>query len=540
MNQLKRFQDILSPVSWLFMSCFLAMYIVVFRPTPFEMGLLLAVDLASFWLMLSLDRRLFPKIYPDCGSYFPNPQWNTIGAMDTSGRIGVFQSLCLFPRRRAVYCFWTSFIKVAPAFAVIAFVWDHPDPPALRVLKSMAISLVVFAYFYGAVYLESHRLTSRIVEDLHRRFDFTEVFEKAEIPTPLNETRWQLHLSTISIVLFMVSLQSILLLTEQHRSGVWLAVVIGSISWMGTLLGARLIYLFRSLLTNGMHQLFQKFQDPGSLANAPVVALHTTPALAGFEKIFNALAQRIRQHQEELTNWSLERTEQGRFQALGEISALVVHDLSAPLHVVLFCSERLRENPALAQDPRYLEHLHLTAKRSMDLVSSLKGYLKGSHEGDHRVSFKDGVRDALSLLEAQYHHRGFSRIRFDVDPCLEEAVLKMSRADLVHVLLNLFMNSTENLLSNEIPEPRIVLRKTESTGINKLSLEIRDNGTGLSCELFERLTNHMPPASGPAQPLSMGLRLTRRLVESYEGGLRVSPSAHTQGTLFQLELPVFS
>src|SRR5690606_28203303 len=96
-----------------------------------------------------------------------------------------------------------------------------------------------------------------------------------------------------------------------------------------------------------------------------VLPLHTTPALANFEKTVNELTSRLVAYERELSGWIISKTEESRYTALGEIAGLVVHDLSSPLHVINFCTSQLRENPELVSNPRYLDQLTTNGERSL-------------------------------------------------------------------------------------------------------------------------------------------------------------------------------
>ena len=107
----------------------------------------------------------------------------------------------------------------------------------------------------------------------------------------------------------------------------------------------------------------------------------------------------------------------------------------------------------------------------------------------------------------------------------------------MHVLLNLFGNSVENLLGNSIPNPRIDVRLGKLSGGQAL-VSFKDNGTGLSAERYEELTAFaFLPSGHISKGASLGLRLVRRLVERNHGKLEVVDlPAGENGTVFHLSL----
>ena len=52
----------------------------------------------------------------------------------------------------------------------------------------------------------------------------------------------------------------------------------------------------------------------------------------------------MKQKEDELKTWVIEETDRSRYTSLGEISALVAHDLATPLHVLDYCTNKIKEH----------------------------------------------------------------------------------------------------------------------------------------------------------------------------------------------------
>jgi signal transduction histidine kinase len=268
--------------------------------------------------------------------------------------------------------------------------------------------------------------------------------------------------------------------------------------------------------------------------------LHSDRQLAHFEKIVNGLVERLRSYKHELSRWVFFQTEESRYRALGELSALIVHDLSAPLHVIHFCTEQAKEDPEILRNPRYIDQLTVNGTRSLELINSLKAYLKDGKFKSSGITYAEAHRQVIRLLETQFHSSGFAKIVFDTAPEAVSIRVDIPKADLIHVLMNLYSNSVLNLLQNgvEAPAIRVKLFKSDANDVTYL---IEDNGTGLSEERFEELTafSFLPGSDGYSRD-GLGLRLVRRLVERNRGSLRaVGPPPSEQGSRFHLTLKCF-
>jgi signal transduction histidine kinase len=538
---MKGFRDILSRLSWLvFAAGFLPIFLLVFRPSAKEFLMMMGVDYVATLIAYAVDARLFLRLYPDSRAYFQKQlDIDALGSLPHAQRLEVFRSLLLFPSRRAKYSLLLSVVKVLPGIAVILFVWDSPMPDLTQLLLVVAAEFLLFSYFYGAVFIESHAIVSRTLAETHRRHDWAEVFSGCRLPYSRGEFENKERLAMATTWVSMLWLEATLVLTWSGESRMELVVGVLAVNLVGIMLSLRMWYLSTRFLVGGLETLFQAFEVFEPTKTRSTLALHSSPLLARFETIVNELTYRLRSYERELSQWIFKQAEQSRYRALGEISALVVHDLSGPLTVVQFCSEGIASDPELAKDGKYLDHLLTSSRRSLELITSLKASLKDQAGEGGTASVAETVAHARRLLQTQFHSKGFSRIRFEAEPELEPLQLAVTRPDLTHILMNILANSVANLLDHPIPEPRIDLG-VESREEGWVTLLVRDNGTGLESAEFEKLTTFAFQEAGAGQAQrGLGLRLVRRLVERYGGDLCVVEYDRPgRGTRFRLKLPV--
>lgn len=538
LSEMKKFEDILSPLSWIFVFIgFLPMLLIVFRPTILEYLVFFAVDYVALVVTRFIDRSLFLKLYPDAVLYFLEGDHPRLAAASIEEKIRLFHSMLRFPSRRALYCAAISFVKAIPAVLTVVFFWKHDVSNFEQFARFFFAQCVMYSYFYGAVFIENHILVSRKIADLHKRFDWSDAFRLAPLSVRKGEFRLEESFSILSIWIFMVSLQWLLVKTTPADQTSFLAIQISIVGLAALTLVSRVWYLSRRFFIGGLENLFGILDNLDPEKPGESLALHSSSLLARFEQIFNSVTDKLRSYQQELSRWIFYQTEESRYRALGEISALVVHDLSQPLHVIHFCTAELKNEPKLLTDPRYLDQLIVNGNKSLELIDSLKAYLKDSKSVAGTASYHDAHHHVVRLLSTQFHSTGLPPVTHDVDPALAPLRFRLTTADFIHILLNLFRNSYQDFIEHQNERPRVSVSVVKCVN-GEATLSIRDNGSGLDAQRFERLTSmeHFPNTQD-FRSEGLGLRLIRRLVERNMGTLKVMTlPVGESGTLFYLTL----
>lgn len=544
MKELKRFEDLVSGLSWLFIAVFIVLYPLIFGFTWKELVVAYVIDAVAFGLTKTWNIRSLQAKRPYLKSYFSGLNEDFFGGLNTAQRVTWIEELTSFPSVWARRCFFLSFLKSAPAIAW--FYWCKTKSPGahlpLEAMKLLSIALLANTFLASAIFIESHALASRYLKRLHARFALKEVFDSVAIPPPQRDLQFYENLAVSSIWLFMMVLQLLVLKTHDENSAFPLEVVLPLVGLVGLGQSTHIWSLGRRYLVDGLYDIFaalSSFDPKKSPSAGASLALHSSPLLAHFDRVFNSLTDRLRSYERELSNWIFRKAEESRYSALGEISGMVIHDLSAPMHVVHFCAQQLKEEPEKAFDPRYLEQLTTSGERALELINALKSYLRTPDAAANATAvFREANSYVAKMLATQFHARGAGRIRVTVDPALDALSLRVSRPDLIHILLNLQANSYENMLSRQVVAPELSLNLGETRG-DEIEILIRDTGTGLSPKAFEEMTSFaFQEADGSrTRGGSMGLKLVRRLIERHEGSLKVLPLPEGQaGTLFSMKL----
>lgn len=546
---MKRLTDTLSPLSWaIFCPLGYITAFILFRPTFWEFLILILADTLALLVGISIEKKVFAYFEPNTKSFFPQTNVEQIKRNSLKENIELFESMISYPVRYARFLLFISVPKAIPAFCVVVFYWEHSDSDLIQFLKIFAIGLMCWSYFYGAAFVESHMFLSKEIQKLHRLFDWSRVFEqigrkpKSFLPSR-KDFEFHENIAIISIWVFVLSLQWIILMTGNLANPNSIGLECTMVGITGLALISRIWYLSRQYLLGGLQSIFELFDkfEPPKLP-MQMLALHSSPILANFETTVNSLLQRLRSYEQELSHWVVRKAEQSRYQTLGEISGLIVHDLGAPLHVVNFCSQQLKEKPDRIFDSRYLDQLTSNAERSWELINSLRAYLRDSSKSSIGTRFGETHLQVIRLLETRFRAQRFDKSKFHLDSALSDIMVKLSKADLIHILYNLYANSVENLTTHRVSNPEIRITLQKHFEGKKAVILVRDNGTGLTSKQFEHLTAfaYQKADTDNLSSHGLGLKLIRRLAERHGGALAVIDlPMGERGTLFSLTLKVW-
>ncbi|MDP2800891.1 MAG: PAS domain S-box protein [Phreatobacter sp.] len=219
-------------------------------------------------------------------------------------------------------------------------------------------------------------------------------------------------------------------------------------------------------------------------------------------------------------------------EALRQFSAIVSHDLQAPLRHINMFSDMLKAKigDADAEAAGYASNIMASVERMQRLIRSLIAYTQVAYALVKREEVDLGavVREAVALLDADITAAGASIKVFNL-PQVE------GDSDL---LARLFQNLVGNAVKYRGEEPLVVKIRARPAG-RMWEISVEDNGIGIDplyseriFEIFRRL--HRDESRYPG--LGLGLALCRRIVESHGGEIWLDKD-WPKGARFQLTLP---
>ena len=244
------------------------------------------------------------------------------------------------------------------------------------------------------------------------------------------------------------------------------------------------------------------------------------------------LAEDLRRSYAELAQTQLALIERERLAAIGELSAVVAHEVRNPLAVIFNCVGTLQKQTAEpAETTALLTILAEEANRLNQLVSELLDFARPGEVLLASESLEEVVAGAIAAVRGAELplHPATVHIELEVARPLPPILLD---ARLVRrAVINLVCNSIQSMPRGG----RIVVRLAEDAldGRPAIHIEVTDDGPGIPVEHQARIFE--PFFTTKASGTGLGLSIVKRVAEAHRGELAVLSEGG--GTTFILRLP---
>lgn len=225
-----------------------------------------------------------------------------------------------------------------------------------------------------------------------------------------------------------------------------------------------------------------------------------------------------------------------RLAALGELAALVAHEVRNPLGAIVTSLGALSKLVDLQGDARRVyDIMGEEAQRLNGIVDGILDYTRPVSVHRSQVPVDRLLREAVSSARAGELNRGTPVDRVEVRIESDAAAGELSVDErLVHqALVNLLSNALQSLAVRG-GVVRLSARRASAEAGETIRIVVSDDGPGIAPELVERLFE--PFFTTKAKGSGLGLAVVKRIVEAHAGDIRVVTGAG-RGTSFELVLP---
>jgi signal transduction histidine kinase len=145
-----------------------------------------------------------------------------------------------------------------------------------------------------------------------------------------------------------------------------------------------------------------------------------------------------------------------------------------------------------------------------------------------KVTFDELVEDTLSITAGRIEEKGV-QVRLHKEP----VTLCGDRTRLVEIWQNLVENAVKFMGDQPAPQIDIGVEWRE----NGTVFFVRDNGIGIEPRYQSKLFNLFEKINPKTEGTGMGLAITKRIVELYQGKIWVESKGPGEGTCFFFTLP---
>lgn len=211
----------------------------------------------------------------------------------------------------------------------------------------------------------------------------------------------------------------------------------------------------------------------------------------------------------------------------------VSHDLKSPLVTIKTFLGYLVEDLKLQDQLRIQQDLGFMNNAADKMAQLLTELLELSRVGrlgnpPQETSFKDLVSEAVQLDAGRISARGITLEIIDAP-----VMLFGDRARLIEIWQNLIENACKFMGNQE--QPRIEIG-VEDNGPDTLFF-VRDNGIGVDPRFHAKIFGLFEKLEANSDGTGLGLALVKRIVELYDGIIRIESPGTGQGSTFLFTLP---
>lgn len=259
-----------------------------------------------------------------------------------------------------------------------------------------------------------------------------------------------------------------------------------------------------------------------------------------------AIEERLHQHEEQLEELVAARTQElqdaqrekervmehliqaEKMTAVGTLVSGIGHEINNPLYVLFATAEALANEENIAECRAYGDEILKQAKNICETVKNLSLYTQpGTRHDLQRVNIATSVADAVHLARRTLHG---NEIEFKIStiPALE--ILAKSE-EIQQVLFNIVRNAIQSIDG----KGRVEINTVDDG--DWVSVNIQDNGSGISNEHLNRVFDPFFTTKGPDQGEGLGLYIVRQIVTRYQGTIDAENAA-SGGTRFVIRFPI--
>jgi len=216
-----------------------------------------------------------------------------------------------------------------------------------------------------------------------------------------------------------------------------------------------------------------------------------------------------------------------RLAAIGEVAAMVGHDLRNPLTGIGAATYYLKKKLGPEINQKAMEMLELIEKdieHSNNIITDLLEYSRDVRLELTETNPKFLVNEALLLVELPQNIQVLDSTR-------SEPKIRVDSERMKRVFVNIIKNAVDAMSEGGI----LTITSNESNG--SLEMAFADTGAGMSEEVLAKLWT--PLFTTKAEGMGLGLSVCKRFVEAHGGTISVE-SVVVKGTRFTVTIPVKS
>jgi signal transduction histidine kinase len=218
-----------------------------------------------------------------------------------------------------------------------------------------------------------------------------------------------------------------------------------------------------------------------------------------------------------------------KLAAMGRLTSQIAHELNNPLYGIMNTLELLKtEIPPENRRRKILEMALSETVRLSDLLRKMLSFSKPDQEERKPVDINSVIDEILLLHEKQLKEND---INIESSFAKDLGLVNASKNQLRQVFLNMVANARDAMPNGG------TLSVATSADSENVTIEIKDNGTGIREEHIDKIFDSFFTTKGEVKGVGLGLSVCYGFIKDHGGDIKVESQVGA-GTKFTITLPV--
>lgn len=237
------------------------------------------------------------------------------------------------------------------------------------------------------------------------------------------------------------------------------------------------------------------------------------------------LEQIVEERTKQLVKTQSKLVKSERLAAIGELAAMVGHDIRNPLAAIRNATFYLKKKRLTLNHIKNLSMLEViddSVDHANRVVNDLLDYSREIRLEKSEASIYEVLKTALSMISVPKNVK-------IVDLTNADFKVELDVGRFVRVFVNLITNAIDAMPDGGVLKIKTEFKKAE------LKITFKDTGIGISDELKKKIFT--PLVTTKAQGMGFGLAISKRLVEAHKGSIALK-STYGKGTEVSIKMPI--
>ena len=227
-----------------------------------------------------------------------------------------------------------------------------------------------------------------------------------------------------------------------------------------------------------------------------------------------------------------------KMAALGQLVSGIAHELNNPLTSIQGYAQLLLSRRSGAERAADAQRISQEAERAARIVKNLLLFSREAKPERHPVQLNEVIERTLSLRSYELKLENVE-VNLILDPGLPQTLA--DAAQLQQVVLNLIVNAEQSIVLGRGEEPHTghILIRTKRLAGDRLTMEICDDGPGISPEIVSRVFDPFFTTKPAGVGTGLGLSIVYGIIQEHGGEVSVD-SLQGHGATLTIELPALA